>query len=62
MNRITASQKMKYGLAKTFKEELIEDLQKNRFSMNIDEAMSDSNKKVLTIMVSYFKPSLCKVS
>ena len=61
-NRITASQKMVLGVGKTMKEKLIDELKQSKFSFNIDEAMSDSHKKILTILVSYFSPSLFEVS
>ncbi|XP_011677577.2 uncharacterized protein LOC105444695 [Strongylocentrotus purpuratus] len=61
MDRNTASYKMRFGLAKTMEDELIADLQKNKFSMNIDEATSDNNKKVLSVLVSYFSDKAGKV-
>ncbi|CAL4093635.1 unnamed protein product, partial [Meganyctiphanes norvegica] len=61
MSRVTASHKMKFGLGKTFKEELSTELKECKFSLNLDEATSDSNKKILTILVSYFSPSKNKV-
>lgn len=61
ISRISASYKMKYGLSKTFQESLIDDLQHNKFSLNIDEATSSNLNKVLGILVSYYSPALQKV-
>ena len=53
--RTTASSKMRFGLAKTIKDQLSEELQNTYFSLNIDEATNDaSHKKILTILVSFF--------
>ena len=40
MDRTTASYKMRHGLAKTMEDEVVHDLKNNKFSMNIDEALS----------------------
>ena len=54
LNHLTMSQtpafyKMHLGLAKTFTDETIENLQSSKFSLNIDEATSHSFKRVLSI-------------
>lgn len=54
MCRTTAAYKMKFGLAKTIKEKLIEALRKNAFSLNIDESTSRAHKSILTVLVQYF--------
>lgn len=54
VDRTSASYKMKYGLAKTFEEELLEDLKQSYFSLNIDECTSETNHRVVTVLVSYF--------
>ena len=47
MDRTTASYKLKYGLSKTFKEDLNKELNEELFSLNIDEATSNNRKKVI---------------
>lgn len=54
MDRTTASYKTRLGLGKAFEEDLVEDLKRNKFSMNIDEATSETLHKILTILVSYY--------
>lgn len=54
MDRTSASYKMTHGLSKTFQDKLINDLKTSKFSLNIDEATSSNNQKVLAVMVSYF--------
>lgn len=49
-----ASYKLKFGVAASFQEELLEELKKTPFSLNIDEAMDSNNKKVVTVLVSHF--------
>ncbi|XP_061574023.1 uncharacterized protein LOC133440720 [Cololabis saira] len=50
----TASYKMRFGLQKTFTEKTVEAIQSSPFSLNLDEATTASNKKVVTFLVSYF--------
>jgi hypothetical protein len=50
----TASYKMKHGLAKTMKDQLIKSLQREYFSLNIDEAFSENNKKILAVLVNLY--------
>ena len=57
LSRTAASYKMQHGLAKTFQDEVISDLRKTPFSLNIDEATSNNKMRVLSILVSYFKDS-----
>ncbi|GFO20474.1 isoamyl acetate-hydrolyzing esterase 1-like protein [Plakobranchus ocellatus] len=54
LDRTTASYKMKYGLAKTIKDDLLEVLRKCKFSLNIDEAMNAQKEKILTIVCSHY--------
>ena len=54
MDRTSASYKMQYGLKKTVFQKTLESIRNGPFSLNIDEATSNSNKKVLGILVSYF--------
>ncbi|XP_030828178.1 uncharacterized protein LOC115919185 [Strongylocentrotus purpuratus] len=61
MDRTTASYKMTHGLSKTFHEELIEDLKSSHFSLNIDECTSETNQRVVTVLVSYFSEKENKV-
>lgn len=53
----TASYKLRHGLAKTFCDLVKVELKTCHFSLNIDEAMSKTNKKVLAILTSHFSPS-----
>ena len=52
----SASYKMEYGLSRTMKDELISSLQTQHFSLNIDEAFSSNNKKILAILVNLYDP------
>ena len=54
MDRTTASYKLSFGLAKYFQDKLDKDLQKTFFSLNIDESTSNSNEKIVAVLVSYF--------
>ena len=45
------------GLAKTFKNELIQELQQTNFKLNIDEATSNNKMPVLSVLVSYYSTS-----
>jgi hypothetical protein len=45
---------MNYGLRKTIESDIIQDIRGTRFSLNIDEATSNNNKHVLSILVSYY--------
>ena len=54
MERQTGTYKLKEGLALVIHKKLINNLRQNKFSMNIDEATSNNNHKVFTILVSYF--------
>jgi hypothetical protein len=54
MHDTTALYKMRYGLAKTMHEELVETLRTTKFSMNIDEATSTNLERVLAVLVSYY--------
>ena len=61
MKRASASYKMKFGIAKTFLQATIENLKSTKFSLNIDEATSVNNMRVLTLLCSYFSSSASKV-
>ncbi|XP_076461470.1 uncharacterized protein LOC143293961 [Babylonia areolata] len=57
----TASYKMKYGLAASLQEPLLKELRSSFFSLNIDEATSNTNKRVLAVLVSHYSESAQKV-
>lgn len=57
----TASYKTNYGLSKTFRDKLVESLKVNCFSLNLDEAFTSNNKKILAILVSYFDSEIGSV-
>ena len=61
MDKTTASYKMTHRLSKTLHEELIEDMKSSDFSLNIDECTSDTNQRVVTVLVSYFSEKEKKV-
>ena len=54
MGRTSATYKATYGLAKTFKEDMVDDIGDQFFSLNLDEATSSNNEKVLTVLISFF--------
>lgn len=55
LTRCSASYKLKYGVSDFFRKSTIEAMKTMPFSLNIDEATaSNNNKKVLSILVSYF--------
>lgn len=56
LDRCTAAYKLKYGLAEYFQNCIISCMRECPFSLNIDEATSANNKKVLAVLVSYFSP------
>ena len=57
----SAAYKIRFGLAKTAIMTLSEDLQNTPFSLNIDEATCSNTKKVLSVLVSYFKQGAIRV-
>lgn len=61
MDRTTASYRIRHGLSKTFLEETINNIRSSPFSLNIDESTSNSNKRVLAILVSYYSEKNEKV-
>ena len=60
MQRTTASYKLKEGLSEVIRKRLVADLQSHKLSMNMDECTSTNNKKVLSVLVSYFSDELNK--
>lgn len=61
MDRTTASYKLREGLAPFLLTSLLEELRECPFSLNIDEATSKTNDKVLAVLVCHFSPALNKV-
>lgn len=57
----TASYKLKYGVAQTFRDELLLELRQSPFGLNLDEATNSNHQKVVTVMVSHFSQSRDKV-
>lgn len=57
MGRMSASYKMRFGLGKTIQEELLAELKESVFSLNIDEATSKTDLRILTILVSHCSTS-----
>lgn len=58
LSRTAASYKMVYGMGHTFAERTFSNLRQYTFSLNVDESTSSSNKKVLSMLVSYFNKEL----
>ncbi|KAK1902004.1 Zinc finger BED domain containing protein 5 [Dissostichus eleginoides] len=52
---------MVQGLGHTFSERTFQRIRSSPFSINLDESTSNSNKKVLSILVSYFNQELNRV-
>ena len=57
MDRTTASYKLRFGLAASFRNRTLSILKKTKFSLNIDEATSSNAARVLTILVNYVDPA-----
>lgn len=55
MHRVSASYKMRLGVGKTLKENLIEDLRVKKFSLNIDKTTGNNNEKIVTVLVNYLR-------
>ncbi|GBM56316.1 hypothetical protein AVEN_125066-1 [Araneus ventricosus] len=53
MHRNAASCKTRFGISKTVKKALFEDLQKEFFSLNLDKSTNSSNQKIATVLVNY---------
>ena len=54
LDRTTSSYKMRFGLGKTFQDDTFNVIRNTPFSLNIDESTSNSNKRVLAILASYY--------
>lgn len=54
MDRTSASYKLTHGVKKTILDEVLEEIRDVPFSLNIDEATSKTNKRVLGVLVSYW--------
>ena len=61
LSRTAATYKMVNGLACTFSERTVYQLNRCPFSLNIDESTCNSNKKVLAMLVSYYHEDKEKV-
>ncbi|XP_034534682.1 uncharacterized protein LOC117809115 [Notolabrus celidotus] len=61
LSRTAASYKMIHGLGRTYSERTFSNLRRFPFSLNLDESMSNNNKKVLSMLVCYFHADLRKV-
>lgn len=61
MDRTTASYKLREGLAPYLQVSVLEELRSSPFSLNIDEATSKTNQRVLAVLVSHFSPSANRV-
>lgn len=54
MSRTTVAYKLKYGLAKTIKDEQWRNLRNSNFSLNIDESTTRGSESILSLLVQYF--------
>ncbi len=54
MDRTSASYKFTYGVKKTIQDEILQEIRSIPFSLNIDEATSKTNRRVLGVLVSYW--------
>lgn len=57
LSRTSAAYKMVHGLGLTFSERIFSHTRSFPFSINLDESTSNGDKKVLSILVSYFNPN-----
>ncbi|GBO26396.1 DNA helicase INO80 [Araneus ventricosus] len=55
MHRTSAAYKLRFGVARTFEQNLVKDLKREKFSLNIDESMSNNNEKIVTVLVNYLR-------
>ena len=58
MHRTTGSYKLSYGLALSWKQELVAHLKVTSFSLNMDESTSSSTKHVYTVLCSYYNSAV----
>ncbi|KAK5852440.1 hypothetical protein PBY51_023909 [Eleginops maclovinus] len=56
LSRTSAAYKMVHGLGFTFSERIFTHTRKYPFSINLDESTANGDKKVLSILASYFNP------
>ncbi|GBM80458.1 hypothetical protein AVEN_57296-1 [Araneus ventricosus] len=52
MHRNAVSYKTRFGISKTVKEALFEDLRKEFFLLNLDESTNSNNQKIVTVLVN----------
>ncbi|GBL79735.1 hypothetical protein AVEN_18256-1 [Araneus ventricosus] len=53
MHRNAATNKTRFGISKTVKESLFQDLQKEFFSLNLDKSTNSSNQKIVMVLDLY---------
>ncbi|XP_072181906.1 uncharacterized protein [Diadema setosum] len=58
LDRTSCTYKLKEGLASVCHKRLVAEMKKNPFSINIDECTAKNNKRVLSVLVSYFSEDL----
>lgn len=61
MERSAASYKLRFGMGKTFHEQIREDIGESFFSLNLDEVMNSNHEKILSVLVSYYSESRSRV-
>lgn len=61
IKRNCAAYKMRFGVAKTFFQETLTNLENMKFSLNVDESTSNNHMRVVTVLTSYFSPLVSKV-
>ncbi|GBO23590.1 hypothetical protein AVEN_195708-1 [Araneus ventricosus] len=62
MERTAATYKTGYGVAKTMREELVAKLNKNYFSMNVDEATNNNGDKIINVLVRVYDDEKVKIT
>lgn len=55
LHRTSATYKLRFGVAKTFEENIMKDMKNQKFSLNIDESTSNNDGKIVTVLVNYLR-------
>lgn len=60
-HRTTYSYKTEFGVGRTFRDEVIDQMRNNPFSLNLDESTSKAGERILDILCHIFDDSRCEV-
>ena len=55
MHHTSVACKLRFGVARTFKENLMKDLKQEKFSLNIYKSINNNNEKIVTVLVNYLQ-------